>query len=33
VEVGLGCSVRTVDGWSRLFSRRYVSRHLIIKRV
>jgi len=32
LEVSLGASVRTVNGWSRLFSRRYVSRHIIIKR-
>ena len=32
VEVFLGGSVRTVDGWARLFSRRHLSRHIIIRR-
>lgn len=32
LEVSLGCSVRTVDGWSRIFGHPHVSRHLIIKR-
>lgn len=31
-EVSLGCSVRTVNGWSRLFGHRHISRHIIIKR-
>ncbi len=31
-EVSLGCGVRTVNGWSRAFSHRHVSRHIIIKR-
>jgi hypothetical protein len=33
LEVGLGCSVRTVDGWARLFGARHASRHLIIRRI
>jgi hypothetical protein len=33
LEVSLGSSVRTVNGWSRLFSRRHVSRHIIVKRI
>lgn len=32
VEVTLGCSVRTIDGWSRLFGHPHASRHIIIKR-
>lgn len=32
LEVGLRCSVRTINGWSRLFDRRHISRHIIIKR-
>jgi hypothetical protein len=32
VEVSLGCSVRTINGWSRLFGHRHTSRHIIIKR-
>jgi hypothetical protein len=31
-EVSLGCSVRTVNGWSRLFGHPHISRHIIIKR-
>ncbi|HDL53683.1 MAG TPA: hypothetical protein ENH32_06875 [Proteobacteria bacterium] len=31
-EVSLGCSVRTVNGWSGLFGYRHISRHIIIKR-
>jgi len=32
MEFTLRCTVRTVNGWSRLFGRRHVSRHIIIKR-
>jgi hypothetical protein len=32
LEVSLGCSVRTVNGWSRIFGHPHVSRHLIVKR-
>jgi hypothetical protein len=32
VEVGMSCSVRTVDGWGRTFSSPSLSRHLIVKR-
>jgi len=32
VEVSLGCSVRTVNGWGPLFGHRHISRHIIIKR-
>jgi hypothetical protein len=32
VEVSLGCSVRTVNGWSRLFGHRHISRHIIVTR-
>ncbi|MCP4612297.1 MAG: hypothetical protein GY845_26675 [Planctomycetes bacterium] len=31
-EVSLGCSVRTVNGWGRLFGNHHISRHIIIKR-
>ena len=31
-EVILGCSVRTVNGWSRLFGYPHISRHIIVKR-
>lgn len=31
-EVSLGCRVRTVNGWSRLFGYHHTSRHIIIKR-
>lgn len=31
-EVSLGCSVRTINGWGRIFSHRHASRHIIIKR-
>lgn len=30
-EVSLGCTVRTVDGWSGIFGHRHVSRHIIIR--
>ena len=33
MEVSLGTSVRTINGWGRLFSGRHVSRHIIIKRI
>lgn len=33
LEVSLRSAVRTVNGWSRLYGHRHVSRHLIIKRV
>lgn len=32
VEVGVNCSVRTVDGWGRSFGNPSLSRHLIVKR-
>lgn len=32
VEVGLGCSVRTVDGWGGVFGGPSLSRHIIVKR-
>lgn len=32
LEVGLRCSVRTINGWGRLFGRPHISRHIIIKR-
>lgn len=32
VEVGLSCSVRTIDGWGGIFGTPHVSRHIIIKR-
>lgn len=32
VEVSLGCSVRTVNGWSTIFGHPHVSRHIIIKK-
>jgi hypothetical protein len=31
-EVKLGCSVRTVNGWSRIFGNPHLSRHIIIRR-
>ena len=30
-EVSLGCRVRTVNGWSRIFGNPHVSRHIIIR--
>ena len=30
VEVSLGCGVRTINGWSRLFGHRHSARHIII---
>lgn len=32
IEVGISCSVRTVDGWGRSFGSPSLSRHLIVKR-
>lgn len=32
-EVSLGCGVRTINGWSRLFGHRHSSRHIIIKKL
>lgn len=32
LEVALRCSVRTVNGWGRLYGHRHVSRHIIVKR-
>jgi len=32
VEVGLYCSVRTIDGWGGIFGTPHVSRHIIIKK-
>ncbi|MDJ0694906.1 hypothetical protein [Mastigocoleus sp. MO_188.B34] len=32
-EVSLGCGVRTINGWSRLFGHRHTSRHIIIKKL
>ena len=31
-EVSLGCGVRTINGWSRLFGHRHSSRHIIIRK-
>lgn len=31
-EVSLGCGVRTINGWSRLFGHRHHSRHIIIRK-
>lgn len=32
-EVSLGCGVRTINGWSRLFGNRHSSRHIIIRKL
>jgi len=32
LEVSLGCTVRTINGWSRIFGHHHVSRHIIIKK-
>jgi hypothetical protein len=32
LEVSLGCTARTVNGWSRIFGHQHVSRHIIIKK-
>ncbi len=32
VEIGITCSVRTVDGWNRLFGSPSLSRHIIVSR-
>ena len=32
-EVSLGCGVRTINGWSRLFGHRRNSRHIIIRKL
>ena len=32
-EVSLGCGVRTINGWSRLFGHRHRSRHIIITKL
>ncbi len=32
-EVSLGCGVRTINGWNRLFGHRHSSRHIIIRKL